>query len=202
MWIGVAVVVVIAGGVVSGALMSGSEREKSPTAKTPAVASLPTVELLRFDDSRGEWVFKATIDGLQGHPAPKVDHTIPRSGGSVVLVAVNCGGWPLEAKLERSGATEVFYGATIEDATAVRYPRARGDSAVVRTRRLAGLPLRWFAVRLRAGTVADASNRIVALDARGRKLGSQHYPSAEGMTPAFDGLWERRNPEGSIPDCG
>lgn len=148
-------------------------------------------DLLRFVDSDGRTgILHARLE--RGEPV--VEYELPGFGGGAYLIGVWCHSGAVDPRVEQYGEFEVLYGAAVDEAVSVRYARSTGGHAFLRTRRLPGLPLRWFAVHLPAGAVRSL-NQVEAIGRGGLELGSPHYNRGDGTFPAPDGAWERRSPK-------
>jgi hypothetical protein len=135
-------------------------------------------------------VFKF-FSAARGDGRPCLSYEGPEARGGTCFIAVGPrGGWALEAWPLPSTHDVLMYGATIRAARRVRF----GKVASLRTGRYS----KRFKVRFFAGLVPRRAlrverNRIVALDARGRLLGRQHYRDGHGGFGRCDGRWDRRH---------
>lgn len=136
-------------------------------------------DLLRFVDSDGRTgILHARLE--RGEPV--VEYELPGFGGGAYLIGVWCHGGAVDPRVEQYGEFEVLYGAAVDEAAFVRYARSTGGHAFLRTRRLPGLPLRWFAVHLRAGTVRSL-NQVEAIGAAGLNSARRTTTAATGPFP-------------------
>jgi hypothetical protein len=161
------------------ALSTGVAAQRAAGGDEPAI---------KVDGKDGAFIFTPTEQG-DGKPCLAFD--TPTDGGAMCFVAVGSrGGWALEADRLASTHDVVVYGAAVRDAARIRV----GKVASLRT-----LPYsKRFKVRFFAGLVSrkalhTAPNSIVALDARGRLLGRQHYNDGHGHFGRCDGIWDRKH---------
>jgi hypothetical protein len=100
-------------------------------------------------------------------------------------------GWAVQAEFTNAVDSTLVVGMTIPEATHVRF--GRSDEAL--TIPVVDVPgrttERYFAFVVPPDGLKVEPNDIVALDARGRLLGRQHYNDGQGGFGANDGRYER-----------
>jgi hypothetical protein len=114
-------------------------------------------------------------------------------GGGCFRAIGEHGGWALEAQVMRTSVGVVLYGVAVPETTMVRAGTEQSVVARVATGPVARrFGVRYFAARVAASAVRVRANDIVALDARQRLLGTQHYNDGQGRFGRRNGRWERR----------
>lgn len=157
-------------------------------------------QLAREFGTQGEAYPLATIHGEDGtyrfvadlnraQEAPCVDYIVPGEGGGRCYRAASARcGWALEADFAPSDRDAVAFGTAIPAAALIRF----GSGRAIRAGKLfKPFGMRFFAALVPRAARHVAPNEIVALDARGRLLGRQHYNDGHGGSGAFDGSHDR-----------
>ena len=138
--------------------------------------------------SRGG-TFSFVVGKAPDRLAPCMNYIVPGMGGGVCFFASarKCG-WALEAYTSSSGPASVAYGAAVPRAATIRFGHA---GTIPAGRIFSRFGLRFFASAVPRAFLHVPQDDIVALDARGRLLGRQHYNDGHGGFGAFDGLIDR-----------
>lgn len=101
-------------------------------------------------------------------------------------------GWAVEADSLRTATGTAYVGVTIADAATVRFGKSRDALRVPTTAHPGDPTRRLFAVHVPVDGLSRVHpNDIVALDAKGRLLGRQHFNDGHGGFGAMDGIYDR-----------
>jgi hypothetical protein len=101
-------------------------------------------------------------------------------------------GWAVQAEFTPAVDGTLVVGMTIPAAAQVRFGRTR-EALTVPVVAVPGRSTeRYFAFVVPPEGLKVRPNDIVAIDARGRLLGRQHYNDGHGRFGAFDGLYDRK----------
>lgn len=152
----------------------------------PADSASPPIKRIKGKD--GDFVF---THGRKDRRGPTVDHRTPDGSGGRTFVAVHpYSDWALEADVIGTKRDTVVYGVAIRSARRIRIGKV---VSVPTLRYSARHRVRFFAARVPRRARRVKPNDIVALDARGRLLGRQHYNDGRGRFGACDGSWDRKH---------
>jgi hypothetical protein len=186
------VIVVVLGGSIVPAVASlrSNGTSEDPTAVAKEFGVQPPAWRIRPAKPLRDYRF-AVSD--RGDGAPCVSYRFPDRGGASCLVAVGeRGGWALEARLQTSGKNVFVYGAAVAATHAIRLGRLRRRIRTIVVRpALERFSVRFVVARVPRSALKVHPNDIVALDAKGRLLGRQHYNDGHDGFGRFDGIWER-----------